>query len=133
MKDLAHLNQKGFNKYATMMGIHFVSLDDGVCVGEIEIREDHFHPGMIVHGGVAYGLADSTMAMAVLSTCKEGENASTIECKMSYLAAVTEGVMRAESRIIKRGRNIVFLESVVKVGEKVVSTASATFAIIRLQ
>lgn len=133
MNDLAGLNQKGFNKYATMMGIEFTSLGAGRCTGEIAIREEHFHPGMIVHGGVAYGLADSTMAMAVLSTCETGQNASTIECKMSYLAPATEGVMKAESRVIKRGRRIAFLESEIKVGEKVIATATATFAIIDLK
>lgn len=52
MKDLTSLNQKGFNKYATLLGIVFTSIGDGRSTGEIEINESHFHPGMIAHGGV---------------------------------------------------------------------------------
>ena len=133
MNDLTSLNQKGFNKYASLLGIQFTSIADGRSTGEIEINENHFHPGMIVHGGVAYSLADSCMAMAVLSTCETGQNASTIECKMSYMAPCTEGVMKAEAWIVKRGRRIACLEAKVTVGEKVIATATATFAIVDLK
>jgi len=130
MKDLTSLNQPGFNKFATLLGIKYTSIEDGRATGEIAINENHFHPGKIAHGGVAYSLADSTMAMAVLSTCRSGENASTVECKMSYMSPVTKGVMKAESWIVKRGRRIAFLESKVTVDEKLIATATATFAII---
>lgn len=67
------------------------------------------------------------MVMAMLSTCKAGENASTVECKMCYLAPVTEGVMKAESWVVKRGRRIAFMESRVMVGERLVATATSGF------
>ncbi len=133
MKYLTSLNQPGLNKYATMMGIVYTSVEEGRSTGEIVINENHFHPGMIAHGGVAYSLADSTMAMAMLSTCKAGENASTVECKMSYLAPVTEGVMKAESWVVKRGKWIAFLESRIMEGERLIATATATFAVVDLK
>ena len=127
------MNTPGHNKYTTLMGIKFVEIAEGRAVGEVEVRDDHFHPGMIVHGGVAFSLLDSLMAMATLSTCERGQNASTIECKISYMAPVTEGVMRGEARIVKRGRKVVFLEGNVNVGDKLIATATATFMIVDLK
>ena len=133
MNDLSRLNESGVNKYARLLGIVFTSIGDGRSTGEIEINENHFHPGMIVHGGVAYSLADSTMAMAVLSTCEDGQNANTVECKMSYLGAVTQGVMKAESWVVKRVKRIAFLESRIMEGERLIATATATFAVVDLK
>ncbi|MFP6582299.1 MAG: PaaI family thioesterase [Candidatus Hydrogenedentota bacterium] len=131
--EVERLNTPGVNKFANMMGIHFLEIADGRAEAEIEIREDHFHPGGIVHGGVAYSLADTVMAMTTLSTCKKGENASTVECKMSYMAPCIEGVMKGEAWIVKRGRRIVFVEAKISVGEKVVATATATFMIVEMK
>lgn len=133
MIKVEQLNTPGINKFANMMGIHFLDIDDGRAVAQIEIREDHFHPGGIVHGGVAYSLADTVMAMATLSTCENGENASTVECKMSYMAPCIEGVMKGEAWIVKRGRRVVFVEAKISVGEKVIATATSTFMIVAMK
>ena len=50
MLDVEKLNS-GINKYAAMLGIEFLSFGEGRCRAQIEIRDDHLHPGMIVHGG----------------------------------------------------------------------------------
>lgn len=130
MNIVDRLNTPGHNKYATMMGIHFLRIENGEAEAEIEIREDHFHPGGIVHGGVAYSLADTVMAMAALSTCEKGENASTVECKMSYMAPVVEGTLKGKAWIVKRGRRIIFLEARITNGEKTIATANSTFMVV---
>jgi acyl-CoA thioesterase len=131
--DTTKLNEPGFNKYATLLGLRFVEWEAGRCVCEIDAGPHLHHPGRIVHGGVAFSLVDSAMAHALLPTLDEGQNCSTVELKISYLASVTEGVMRAEARIIKRGRRIAFLEATVHCGEKLVATATSTFAIIEMR
>jgi uncharacterized protein (TIGR00369 family) len=127
------LNTPGHNKFAGLMGIHFNEITEGRAEAQIDIRPDHLHPGMMVHGGVAYSLADTCMAMAVLSTCEKGQNASTMECKMSYLSPCVEGTMKGEGWLVKRGRQVVFAEARISVGEKVIATATATFMIVDLK
>jgi len=128
--DVSHLNTPGFNRYTTLMGIQFDELEAGRCVAHLDVVEDHFHPGGVVHGGVAYSLADSAMAHAILPTLSGTQNCSTIEMKISYLEAVREGTLRREAHIIRRGRRIAFLEAEVTNGEKTIAAATATFAII---
>ena len=124
------LNQKGFNPFAQLIGFKFTKCEEGSCSAEIDVRPDLFHPGKVVHGGVAFALADSTMATGLITTLGPGQTASTIELKVSYLAAVREGTMKCNSWIVRRGRRVAFMESKVYEGERLVATATGTFAII---
>jgi acyl-CoA thioesterase len=132
MVSLTAMNKEGRNKFAELLGIRFSKIEDGVCVAELDVTEDHFHPGMIVHGGVAFSLADTSMALALISKLESGKTCNTIETKISYLSAVTAGTMKASARIIKQGRSVAFLESEVKVGDQVVASATASFAVVDL-
>lgn len=129
--DLIHLNKSGFNRFATLLGIEFTHIAPGECTAEIEVNENLFHPGGIVHGGVAFSLADSSMAMALIADLGRGENCSTIEMKISYMKAVVEGRMVSKGRIIRKGQRIAFMEAQVTRGEDLVATATATFAILQ--
>ncbi len=124
------LNSKGFNPFANLLGLKFTRHADGECECTLEIRRDHFNPGGVVHGGVSYSLADTTMAVALISTLEPGKTGTTIEIKMSYLAPVREGTLRAASRVIRRGKRIAFMETQVFEGERLVAAATGTFAII---
>lgn len=129
--DVDAINQPGFNQFTTLMGIEFTEWEEGRCAAKVDVRDELFHPGGIVHGGVAFALADSTMAHALISTLQTGQDCSTIELKISYLGSVKEGTMACESEVIKRGRRVAFLESKVFNGDRLVATATGTFAIIQ--
>lgn len=133
MSEPSPLNQPGFNPFADLIGFRFTRCENGECSAEIDVRRDHFHPGGVVHGGVAFALADSAMATGLITTLEGGQTASTIELKISYFAPVREGRMRCDSRIIRRGRRIAFLEAKVYSGDTLVATATASFAIIDLK
>lgn len=128
--DLVHLNKSGFNRFAALLGIEFAHISPGECTAEIEVHENLFHPGGIVHGGVAFSLADSSMAMALIAGLDSGQNCSTIEMKISYMKPVVQGRMASQARIIRKGKRIAFMEATVTRGEDVVAMATATFAII---
>jgi uncharacterized protein (TIGR00369 family) len=73
------------------------------------------------------------MAHAIIAMLDEGMNCSTIELKISYLSSVREGVMRAEGKVLKKGRSVAFVEGTVRCGDKLVATATASFAIHELR
>lgn len=129
--DLVHLNKSGFNRFATLLGIEFAHIAPGECTAEIEVNENLFHPGGIVHGGVAFSLADSSMAMALIADIQAGENCSTIEMKISYMKPVVEGRIISKARMIRKGRRIAFMEASVTRGDDLIAMATATFAIIK--
>ena len=106
------------NPFAEMMGIKLEECRDGTCVASIDVRDEHFHPGGVVHGGVAFSLADSCMAMALISILANGKTCLTIESKISYLSGVTSGTLRATATIVKQGHKIAFLEVDVSEGDR---------------
>lgn len=128
--DVERLNAPGHNPFAQLIGVRFTKCENGACSGEVEVRTEHFHSGGIVHGGVAFALADSTMATGLITGLERGQRASTIELKISYLAPVVEGTMRCDSWTVRKGRRIAFTESRIYSGEKLVATATASFAIL---
>ena len=130
MSYLEALNRPGFNPFGTLIGIRFTKCEGGECSAMVEVRPEHFHPGRVVHGGVAFALADSTMATGLIATLDGSQTCSTIELKISYLAAVREGTMRCDSWIVRKGRRVAFMESKIYTGETLAATATASFAII---
>ena len=68
----------------------------------------HYNPIGSVHGGFAMTLLDSALACAVHSTLAEGESYTTLEIKVNLVRPLTEktGLVRAEGRIVYRGRTL---------------------------
>src|SRR5262245_54957293 len=68
----------------------------------------HLNPAGGVHGGRAATLLDSSMGLAVHSTLEKGFDQTTLEFKISLVRAVTPetGPIRAEGRVISRGRRV---------------------------
>lgn len=125
------LNQPGFNPFAEHLGITFTRVEGGESECSIKIEKHHFHPGGVVHGGVACALADTAMATALISTFEKGENCVTIEMKTSYIASLTQGTLQAKGAIIKKGRRIAFMEAEIHEADRLIAKATATFAILQ--
>ena len=127
---LDRINRPGFNRYATLLGIQFTEIGEANTVCTLEISEQHHHPGGVVHGGVAYSMADSAMAVGLISTLGRGQECATIESKISYLSAVREGTLRCRASILKKGKRVAFTEAEVFAGDQLVAKATGTFAIL---
>lgn len=128
--DMNRINAEGVNKFATLLGIEFTDCADGVCTAVLKVRDHHHHSGGVAQGGVAFSLADATMAHALMSALDANEACSTIEMKISYLEAVREGTMDCKGVIVRRGKRVAFMESKVHNGDRLVATATASFAIM---
>jgi uncharacterized protein (TIGR00369 family) len=62
-----------------------------------------------VHGGVAMLLLDGAMGRAAGRTLEPGQGCATIQFTAQFLAPA-QGRLRAVGRVVKRGRNVAFLE-----------------------
>ena len=65
-----------------------------------------------VHGGFAATLLDSVMGISVHTTLDAGHGYTTAELKINYTRAIlpTTGRLRAEGKVIHRGRQIATAE-----------------------
>src|ERR1700691_388058 len=98
------------------------------------LNDSHFNRYGAIHGGVIACVMDDVLATAAGLVAQWGEIAPTLEMKVSYLNQAGAGRHAAEARVIKRGRTVLFLESLLlNDGGKTVSTASATIMIAPLK
>ena len=98
------------------LGFHLVEAEPGraAFVGTPGLR--HYNPIGTVHGGFAATLLDSALACAIATTMTKGDVWTTLELKINYVRAMTSetGLVRAEGRVIHRGRSVATSEGDLK-------------------
>jgi len=105
---------------------------DGRATYYLDVTPELLNPHGVLHGGAVYVMVDYSMGGATMSVLPPGEICATIEIKISYLAGVRGGRLTCATDIIKRGKNVVFLESRVMADSgALVAAATGSFAIIR--
>jgi len=67
--------------------------------------------GGVLHGGVLMALADSAGGVCAFLNLPPGASTATIESKTNFFAGVREGVVRARSRPLHRGRTTIVVET----------------------
>lgn len=99
-----------------------------------ELGEAHFNRFGALHGGAIACVMDDVLAVAAGLILNWGEIAPTLEMKVSYLAQGAAGRHVAEAQVVKRGRQINFLEAKLANGNgKLIATSTATIMIAPLK
>jgi uncharacterized protein (TIGR00369 family) len=77
---------------------------------------DLYNPIGTVHGGYAATLLDSALGCAIFTTLLKGDTWTTLELKVNYVRAMNKdtGPVRAEGRVIHRGRTVATSEGDLK-------------------
>ena len=119
-------------EFADLVGVRPVSMDTGRAVFAVKLRPEHLNPHGVVHGGVIYTLADTTMGAALTTRLDSGERCVTLEIKINYLSPALEGTLACEAVVVERARRIGVLEARVRdEAEKLVALATGSFYIMR--
>ena len=95
---------------ARLIGFKIVEADVGRAVIELEAGPRHANPMGTLHGGVICDVADAAMGTAYASTLGENESFTTVELKVNFMKPVWEGLIRAEAKVIKKGKTIGLLQ-----------------------
>src|SRR3984957_19062422 len=83
-----------------------------------------------VHGGMLTTFADQAMGMTGRRATGEKPHA-TIEINMQFIGAVKVGdFVEAHCEIVRETRSLLFIESKLKVGSRIVATASGIWKIL---
>ena len=92
--------------YYQLLGMRVVAMGDGHARLEMPVEEKLLQIYGGVHGGATASLADSALAVALISANSPEERAFTVELKVNYVATVSQGRLIAEARLFQRGRTI---------------------------
>ena len=102
--DPAELTERQRGTLAELLGIRIVEASKERVVAELTIRDDLRTLGGSLHGGTLMALADTVGAMATVLNLPPGAGTTTLESKTNFFAAGRQGVVRAESVPLHRGK-----------------------------
>jgi uncharacterized protein (TIGR00369 family) len=115
------------------LGIQVTSFDPDCVVVETEVGERLFQHAGIVHGGVYVLMAESAASTAAALTVDVTRfRVAGQEISASHVRASTQGRLRAEARLLHKGRTSLVYAVNVENDGKLVSTCRCTIAVRKL-
>jgi len=117
---------------AEVIGFRLTAVSEERATIEIEAGPQHANPLGTLHGGILCDIADAAMGLAYATMLADGESFTTIELKINFLKPVWKGKLRAEGRVVKRGRAVGLVESdIFDAKGSLVARASSTCMTLR--
>ncbi len=91
-----------------VLNFHLAEVSEGRAVFEGVPDASFYNPIGTVHGGFAMTLLDSALGCAIFTTLAKGEKWTTLEMKVNLVRPISKdtGLLRAEGRVIHRGRTV---------------------------
>jgi acyl-CoA thioesterase len=100
---------------------------------EFEAIPEFCHsPNQIVQGGFVTGMLDSAMAHLVIAYLDFEFNPISLDINVSFLESSHPGILIAESRIKKLGKNIGYLSSEIFQNDKLVAASTSTVKLVSM-
>lgn len=120
------------NPFFCLMGIDVVRYGEGSAVLKMTVRPDMYNGVGWLQGGMLAAIADEAMALALYTRLAPGEGIATISESTSFIRGVREGTVVAEAQVIRKGRRVAFMESVVRLDDAektILARTTASFAV----
>jgi len=117
--------------YYQLLQIRLEEIDVGFTRFRMPFRRELVQAYGVVHGGAITSLADTCVAFALMTLIQPGERVTTVELKINFLSAVTDGELIGEARILQKGKRLALADMEVKDGiGKLVAKGMATYMIL---
>jgi uncharacterized domain 1 len=119
--------------FAKLIGFRMAVVEPGRIVMELEPREDLENGIGLIHGATAAALLDTAMGCAISTRLEAGQGSVTLDLKLTFLRplSVRSGLISAEGKVIKLGRQTSYTEGFVRDGKGDLAVhATATFSMI---
>ena len=117
---------------AELIGFSVEEIGDGRAVGSLQSGPQHANPMGTLHGGVLCDVADAAMGMAFASTLAPRESFTTMALGINFFRPVWQARLRAEARVVNRGKNVGYVEcEVTDQDGKQVAKANSTCFVLR--
>jgi 1,4-dihydroxy-2-naphthoyl-CoA hydrolase len=109
------MKDRGVGKLPGLLGIKLLSVDEGLLVAELTVREELLAPNGYLHAASVVGLADTMCGYGCISHLPEGAKGfTTIELKSNHLGTALDGTIYVEARPVHLGRTTQVWDAVVK-------------------
>ena len=117
---------------AELIGFRVEEIGNGRAVASLQTGPQHANPMGTLHGGVLCDLADAAMGMAFVSTLAADESFTTMALNITFFRPVWQTLLRAEARVVNRGKNVGYVEcEVIDPNGKPIAKATSTCMVLR--
>ncbi|HYR91852.1 MAG TPA: PaaI family thioesterase [Terriglobia bacterium] len=116
---------------AELIGFTVEEVGGGRAVASLQSGPQHANPMGTLHGGVLCDLADAAMGMAFVTTLAPDESFTTVTLSINFFRPVWQARLRAEARVMNRGKNVGYVECDVtdQDGKRVAKVNSTCFVL----
>lgn len=114
--------------FSQLLGCRLQRLEEGVAEVALALEPHLRNRGGFLHGGAIFSLVDIAMGLACSSSHGFDRRSVTLECKINYVRAVSEGEVLCIARVLHAGRRTLVLDADVFQSDKLVAKAQGTFA-----
>jgi uncharacterized protein (TIGR00369 family) len=119
---------------ARLIGFEAKEIADGRAIVTLAAGPQHANPMGTLHGGILCDVADAAMGMAFASTLAPEETFTTVELKINFFRPVWEANLKAEGKVVRRGRSLGYVEcEITDEAARLVAKAASTCLVIRGQ
>jgi uncharacterized protein (TIGR00369 family) len=98
--------------YVAHLGMQLTDIQPGMATLTLPFTQALVTIGTIVHGGAVASLIDTAAMVAAWSEGEVPANArgTTVNITVAYLSAAQQEDLQAVARVLRRGRNLVYLD-----------------------
>ncbi len=98
--------------YVKHLGMQLTDLQPGMAILTLPFTDALVTIGTIVHGGAIASLIDTAATVAAWSDAEipAKVRGTTVNLTVAYLAAAEQEDLQAIARVLRRGRNLVYLD-----------------------
>lgn len=116
---------------AHLIGFEAKEIAAGRATVTLAAGPQHANPMGTLHGGILCDIADAAMGMAFASTLGPAESFTTVELKINFFRPVWEARLKAEGKVVRRGRSLGYVECEItdERGQLVAKAASTCLAL----
>lgn len=112
------LEMAGNSRLPGLLGIRFISVEQGKVSAELPIRSEVLAHNGFLHAGSVVTLADSACGFGCMASLPEGaEGFTTIELKSNFFGTARDGVVSVEASALHLGRTTQVWDAEVRSGE----------------
>ena len=117
---------------AELIGFTVEEIGAGRALGSLQAGPQHANPMGTLHGGILCDIADAAMGMAFVTTLAPEESFTTVTLSIQFFRPVWQPLLRAEARVVNRGKNVGYVECDVTDQDcKHVAKANSTCFVLR--
>lgn len=99
------MKSRGIGKLPGLLGIELLSVEEGLLVAELKVRDELLAPNGYLHAATVVALADTMCGYGCIAHLPEGAKGfTTIELKSNHLGTALDGTIWVEASPAHLGR-----------------------------